>query len=184
MRMCNVPGSAGSSSPARDRGRASYVRCVDGLIELLAERILARIRVEDRGYRTACWVWPGMKNDGYGRIFVPGTNRRRRKLTHRVLFEFFVGEIPAHLEIDHLCRQHDCCNPDHLDVVTSRENTLRGLGPEVCGARNRSKTHCKHGHAFTPENTRRSQRGRECKACNNARHRARYHRIKTAPSRG
>lgn len=27
---------------------------------------------------------------------------------------------------DHLCRQHACGNPDHIEPVTSKENTRRG----------------------------------------------------------
>jgi hypothetical protein len=48
-----------------------------------------------------------------------------------------------------------------LEAVTNRENMLRGVG--VC-ALNARKTHCKHGHEFTPENTYRVKNGgRACK---------------------
>lgn len=83
-------------------------------------RILARISVDANG----CWLWPGSKVRGYGRI----RHYTKVTLTHRVTFEFFVGPIPDGLQIDHLCRVPACCNPDHLEPVTQLENYRRGLG--------------------------------------------------------
>ena len=42
--------------------------------------------------------------------------------------------------LDHLCRNTICVNPDHLEIVTPRENVLRGFGPTAIKAR---QTHCK-----------------------------------------
>lgn len=66
------------------------------------------------------------------------------------------------MQIDHLCRNHDCVNPEHLEVVTQAENMRRGIGATAINAR---KTHCKHGHEFTPENIYRRPNGRECMTC-------------------
>ncbi len=49
----------------------------------------------------------------------------RRVLTHRVMYEHWVGPIEVGLELDHLCRTKACCNPDHLEPVTRSENLLR-----------------------------------------------------------
>lgn len=56
-----------------------------------------------------------------------------------------------------------CVNPDHLEIVTSKENILRGAS---FSAVNAAKTHCVRGHAFTPENTLQKASGsRECRLC-------------------
>lgn len=71
-----------------------------------------------------CWVWTGALNTGYGRVHVgPG---RRSAYGHRVLYEMLVGPVPEGLDLDHLCRNRACCNPDHLEPVTRQENLLRG----------------------------------------------------------
>ncbi|WP_353848602.1 HNH endonuclease signature motif containing protein [Cellulomonas sp.] len=75
------------------------------------------------------------------------------------------GPIPPGMQLDHLCRVRECVNPLHLELVTQRENILRGESPAAHHAR---KTHCDHGHEFTPENTYRAPsrpRTRICRAC-------------------
>lgn len=81
---------------------------------------MPRVLVEQA---TGCWLWQGELNrNGYGRVWVNG----KRLMVHRVVWETLRGPIAAGLVLDHLCRQRACCNPDHLDPVTVRENTLRG----------------------------------------------------------
>jgi hypothetical protein len=61
-----------------------------------------------------------------------------------------MGPIPPNRQLDHLCRNPQCVNPKHLDLVSHRENVLRGIGFYAINAR---KTHCPQGHPYTPENT-------------------------------
>lgn len=105
---------------------------------------------------TRCWLWQGVLDDyGYGRFWLHGKEFQ----AHRVLYEVAHGPIPKGLVIDHICRVKHCVNPDHLEAVTQKENTLRGL-------RGRQITHCMRGHEFTETNTRTTADGRRvCRAC-------------------
>lgn len=108
---------------------------------------------------SGCWLWRGnIHKEGYGRFHVNGC----KQLAHRVSYELFRGRIPEGMQIDHLCRVRFCVNPNHLEVVTGRENTLRGEG--IC-AKWAKQTHCLHGHEYTPENTYMYGRWRYCREC-------------------
>lgn len=104
-----------------------------------------------------CWLWTGRKTDrGYAAF---GDNIR----AHRYAYKFCVGDIPEGLEPDHLCRTRHCVEPFHLELVTHRENTLRG---EATPAVNARKTHCLAGHPFDETNTgRQTNGGRRCRTC-------------------
>lgn len=84
----------------------------------LADRLWPRLRVDGE-----CWVWTGATNrEGYGRLqLVDG----RVGYAHRVAYELMVSEIPTGLELDHLCRRPQCCNPYHLEPVTKAVNRSR-----------------------------------------------------------
>lgn len=131
-----------------------------------------------------CWIWLGAHTDGYGMWWSRELNRC--VLAHRVAYELLVGPIPDGLQLDHLCRVRDCVNPEHLEVVTSRENTLRSpIAPAAVNAR---KTHCPRGHEYTPENIiwKRNPTGRGCRECDKARkrkeRRTAKHAAVTAPA--
>ena len=131
----------------------------------IRERLMARITPGANG----CWVWTGrMATNGYGQFWDQG----RTILAHRAAYQALRGVIPAGLELDHLCRNRGCVNPDHLEPVTSQENTRRGLG--ACGL-NARKEVCPAGHAYTPENTYTYPRTghRRCRECGRDRDRLR-----------
>jgi hypothetical protein len=113
----------------------------------------------------ACIEWQNcIDPDGYGRKRVGAKMER----AHRIAWQEKHGPIPAGMVTDHLCRNRRCVNVAHLELVTHRENTLRGHGPT---ARNARATSCINGHEFTPANTRiRPNDGsRVCRACARAR---------------
>jgi hypothetical protein len=97
-------------------------------------RIKDRYRVEDRGYETPCWIWLLKTNKtGYGYDNIEG----RQVLAHRRYYEDARGPIPAGLQLDHLCRQRLCVNPDHLEPVTPLENTRRSRSMKLTQAQAR-----------------------------------------------
>jgi hypothetical protein len=110
--------------------------------------------------KTGCWNWTGSINGkGYGYLSVDNRTMQAYKLA----YEWKYGKIPRGLELDHLCRNSACVNPDHLEVVTRRINQLRG---NTIGARNAQKTHCPYGHPYSNENTYIKPDGsRACKKC-------------------
>lgn len=122
----------------------------------LKARLLARVAITAEG----CWEWTRAKNwGGYGVTCYQG----QRMTAHRAAYMAWRGEIPSGLHIDHLCRNRACANPEHMECVTPRENTMRGFGPT---ANHAHKTHCKHGHQLDADNTRVTKRGhRVCRAC-------------------
>jgi hypothetical protein len=94
----------------------------------------------------SCWLWLGKKDDGYGRTILPGYGPQQY-LVHRLSFALLKDKIILNLQIDHLCKVRDCLNPDHLEQVTSKENTRRGLS----NVYNSDPNKCPYGHEYTHE---------------------------------
>jgi len=120
-----------------------------------------------------CWIWAKAyrDKDDYG-LFVLSEGRTIR--AHRwsycrangIDFDSFTGEV-----LDHLCRNHPCVRPDHLEHVTAKVNAERSAAGEA--------TACWRGHEFTPENTRIKKNGtRSCKACHAIEERERKARVR------
>jgi hypothetical protein len=132
----------------------------------LPDRFWAKVDKTDDG----CWKWTAAtKGKGYGNFWMNGGFYN----AHRLSWEDVNGPIPDGLVIDHLCRNPPCVRPDHLRVVTQREN-LFAEGSLFPAKLNAEKTHCPHGHLFTPESTYVRPNGwRECNTCRTEWHRQR-----------
>lgn len=107
-----------------------------------------------------CWEWQASrsKTGGYGQVHILGKVYR----AHRIAYALLMGDTPQ--ELDHVCRNRLCVNPDHLEPVTAIANWRRGYSPAAIQAR---KSRCKRGHEFTPDNTIPVDggRGRKCRTC-------------------
>lgn len=126
------------------------------------ELLLARIEVDPDGPRPVddapCWTWTGKKSKaGYGFF--------RDVPAHRLVYAQLAAPIAADLDLDHLCRNHSCVNPAHLDPVPHIENCRRGIAGAVTKARMLGKKRCARGHKWTPENTKQTARQRKCRQC-------------------
>jgi len=121
---------------------------IDGLVR--------RFEVADNG----CWLWTGTLNHGGYGVFSHG-ERHRTRLAHRLIYEEVIDDIPPGYEMDHLCFNPACVNPDHLEVVTRSTNQQRrrysryGIDAAIAAAakKKRARTACKNGHPYTPETT-------------------------------
>jgi len=73
---------------------------------------------------TGCWQWlMSILPKGYGCLRISG----QLFLAHRWMYERLRGTIAEGMQIDHLCRNRSCVNPDHMEVVSNAENSRRGL---------------------------------------------------------
>lgn len=67
-----------------------------------------------------CWIYSGYKNKaGYGKI---GTSGGKNEYAHRVMYRLEKGEIPEGMVVMHACDNPSCCNPNHLNLGTTKDN--------------------------------------------------------------
>lgn len=112
-----------------------------------------------------CWIWKGQIDKKgtkaeYGRFYFLHKN----VMSHRFSYEI-IGEkpIPNDYQIDHLCKNHLCVNPNHLQAVPQRENSNRSNNPMAINSR---RVECKRGHPLSGKNLYIGKDGhRRCLTC-------------------
>lgn len=128
---------------------------VDGLHPRIAKHIVPEPN-------SGCWLFTGTWQQGYGYYILKGIGRGS---VHRYVYQQIKGPIPDGLHLDHKCRVPCCCNPDHLEPVTPKENVRRGLAGQSSRARAAARTHCKNGHLLSTDNVRLYSGRRFCGKC-------------------
>ena len=122
-----------------------------------------------KAVKNKCWIWPGSTSTaGYGQIVVRREGKVFHIAAHRTVWEAAYGPIPPKMEVMHRCDNPPCIRPGHLRLGTHLENMqdMYAKGRRI--AHNTLKTHCKHGHQFTVDNTYvRPDGHRACKNCQN-----------------
>ena len=78
-----------------------------------------------------CWEWQASTSgDGYGQVQKDG----KKYGTHRMAYMLSKGEIPAGMQVAHLCHNKLCCNPNHLEAQTTWQNNVERFRAGRMGA--------------------------------------------------
>jgi hypothetical protein len=119
------------------------------------QRFWAKVQKAD-----GCWLWTGALVRGYGSF---RAESGRHVYAHRWAWEAARGPIPSGLELDHLCCAPACVNPEHLEPVTHRENTVRARRGAI--ADNLRRKFCgRHGKPLAYDRFERCRRCPDCRA--------------------
>lgn len=79
-------------------------------------------------FKGECWLWPyAINSQGYGQLQIS----KKRYEAHKWMFEQIKGPVPHKSELDHICRQRSCINPEHLQPVSHAENCRRGYNAKL-----------------------------------------------------
>jgi hypothetical protein len=115
---------------------------IRGIITSIGERLERNFIPEPN---SGCWIWTGfIYPNGYANF---NAKRGRGGYAHRASFEWYKYILPSGAVLDHLCRNRCCINPDHLEIVTHKENQHRSP------IANATKEYCPKGHLYDEVNT-------------------------------
>nr|DAT56966.1 MAG TPA: homing endonuclease [Caudoviricetes sp.] len=132
MKLCSFPGC--------NKKHCAKGLCNSHWAQVKRQNKLTPIRtnesIEDRFYRQivkekdGCWTFVGNGKGsgkgaslgrGYGQIYYKG----QKQMAHRWSYEHFISPLNNGDQVDHLCRNTRCVNPDHLEAVSQYENMRR-----------------------------------------------------------
>lgn len=103
--------------------------------------------------------------NGYLKVTLAKPGTKEQRFVHALILETFVGPRPAGLEARHLDDSRSNNTIANLRWGTRSENNYDRVANG--GHPLAAKTHCKHGHEFTPDNIYWTGGGRHrhCKRC-------------------
>lgn len=78
-----------------------------------------------------CWQWTAAILNGYGRFGVRRDGKKRIGLSHRIAYELSGRNIPDGMFLDHVCHNRSCVNPQHMRIVTTKQNTENHSGANI-----------------------------------------------------
>jgi len=114
---------------------------------------------------------PNVMPNGYLMVSMYRGSKRTATTIHRLVMDATEGPCPDGFEVCHRNGQRNDNRRVNLYYGTRSENNFDKVKHGT--DHNASKTHCKHGHEFTPDNTyQRPEGGRACRRCRVARRRA------------
>jgi len=85
---------------------------------------MRKLTAEDRFWAKVektptCWNWTAaIGSSGHPNFFFEG----KVGCAHRWAYANFVAPIPAGMQIDHICHNRACVNPEHLRPATNKQN--------------------------------------------------------------
>jgi hypothetical protein len=121
-----MAGSTGSVTCACGCGEASrYSARYGRALYILGHQALKSHKPYRVDRETGCWIWLRAVRDGTGGYGAAYRNGRRVS-AHAMYYEDARGPVPNGCELDHLCRNTLCVNPDHLEPVPHAVNVQRG----------------------------------------------------------
>lgn len=128
---------------------------------------------------TGCWNWTGATFTSPGGLKYAQFSDKKTVRGSRWAYEHWNGPIPEGYEIDHLCRNTLCVNPQHLEAVTPQENRRRSNNTYWVA---HYTNVCKNGHEIVGDNRMDDSRGRKrCRVCWKAKVRENYLARKAKP---
>jgi hypothetical protein len=70
-----------------------------------------------------CWISnSGVMSNGYGRFYFHQNGKQIQRRLHSVSYAMHKGPLYENEVVRHQCGNRLCCNPDHLEKGTQKEN--------------------------------------------------------------